>query len=384
MSDPRLNLVLFFTRGVSLRTWHEAGMLSREAAIYERLAERGVRTTFVTYGDESDGEAAERIPGIRVCHRRADEPPPPPHNPIPWVPDDILATADLLKTNQTRGADAALAAARRFGKPFIARCGYMWSQVAISQNGADSDAAREALAVEAEVFSAADRVIVTTEAMRQDVAGRLPSAEPRVRVVPNYVDTDRFCPGPARGGQRRRLCFVGRLNQHEKNLQALVAAIAGLDVELDLIGNGPLRNELLQAAARDPRLHLLGSVPNEHLPERLRAADAFVLPSFYEGHPKALLEAMACGLPVITTNVPGIRELIQHGHTGWLCGTGAESLRAGIQAVLGDAALADQMGATARRYIVEHCSLSRVVELELTIYREALSNARRSPHAVLA
>jgi len=384
MSDPRLNLVLFFTRGVSLRTWHEAGMFSREVAVYERLAEHDVRTTFVTYGDESDGEAAERIPGIRVCHRRADDPPPSPDNPIPWVPDDLLAAADFFKTNQTRGADAALAAARRFGKPFIARCGYMWSQVAISQHGNDSDAAREAVAVEAEVFSAADRVIVTTEAMRQDVAGRLPSVEPRVRVVPNYVDTDRFCPSHACGGRRRRLCFVGRLNQDEKNLRALVAAIDGLDVELDLIGNGPLRDELLQAAARDPRLHVLGSVPNEHLPEHLRAADAFVLPSFYEGHPKALLEAMACGLPVITTNVPGVRELIQNGHTGWLCDTDAESLRAGIQAVLSDAALADRMGVNARRYVVEHCSLSRVIELELAIYREALSHARRSPHAVLA
>ncbi len=384
MSDPRLKLVLFFTRGVSLRTWHEAGMLSREVAIYERLAEHGVRTTFVTYGDESDGEAAERIPRIRVCHRRAGDPPPSPDNLIPWVPDDTLAAADSFKTNQTRGADVALAAARRFGKPFIARCGYMWSQVAISQNGANSDAAREALAVEAEVFSAADRVIVTTEAMRQDVAGRLPSVEPRVRVVPNYVDTDQFCPGHARGDRQRRLCFVGRLNQHEKNLRTLVTATDGLDVELDLIGNGPLRDELLQTAARNPRLHVLGSVPNEQLPQRLRAADAFVLPSFYEGHPKALLEAMACGLPVIATDVPGIRELIQHGHTGWLCDTGAESLRAGIQAVLGDDALADQMGANARRYIVEHCSLSSVVELELAVYREALSTARRSPHAVLA
>jgi glycosyltransferase involved in cell wall biosynthesis len=260
----------------------------------------------------------------------------------------------------------------------------MWSQFTQRRHGPESQAAQEALAIEAEVFSSADAVIVTTEAMRQDVVCRLPDVEPRVHVVPNYVDTDAFRPPTRRSGGRYRLCYVGRLDQSQKNLRALVAAVRDLDVECELIGRGALRDELARAAAAQPGLRLCGNVPSECLPALLQSADAFVLPSFYEGHPKALLEAMACGLPVITTNVPGIREIIRHGHTGWLCEPNAESLRAGIQTVRNDPALAERMGANARQYVVEHCSLSHVLELELAVYREALSHARRSPRAVLA
>ena len=65
-----LRLVLFFTRGVSLRTWDQVGMFEREVAIYQRLQEHGVQMAFVTYGDASDLRYAGRIPGIRIlCNR---------------------------------------------------------------------------------------------------------------------------------------------------------------------------------------------------------------------------------------------------------------------------------------------------------------------------
>src|SRR5262245_19131877 len=65
-----LRLVLFFSRGVSLQSWDEAGMLEREVALYRRLQERGVRVSFVTYGDARDRDYAGRLPGIQIlCNR---------------------------------------------------------------------------------------------------------------------------------------------------------------------------------------------------------------------------------------------------------------------------------------------------------------------------
>jgi|TARA_Y100000310_G_C20223560_1_gene596837 hypothetical protein len=65
-----MNLTLFFTRGMSLKVWHEIGMFYREVALYERLRDRGVSISFVTYGDAHDLDYKECLPGIEIhCNR---------------------------------------------------------------------------------------------------------------------------------------------------------------------------------------------------------------------------------------------------------------------------------------------------------------------------
>ena len=77
---------------------------------------------------------------------------------------------------------------------------------------------------------------------------------------------------------------------------------------------------------------------------------------------------MACGLPVIGTDVPGIRELIRHGETGYLCGTSPQELREAIKTVLGDRKLQERLGRSARAFVVEHFALEKIVPLELALY----------------
>ena len=77
-----------------------------------------------------------------------------------------------------------------------------------------------------------------------------------------------------------------------------------------------------------------GGIPNSELPGYINKAKAFVLPSIYEGHPKALIEAMACSIPVIGCDSPGIKEIIGNGSNGLLCATTPGSLRNAINKVL--------------------------------------------------
>jgi glycosyltransferase involved in cell wall biosynthesis len=79
---------------------------------------------------------------------------------------------------------------------------------------------------------------------------------------------------------------------------------------------------------------------------------------------------MACGLPVIGTDVPGIRELIRHRETGYLCGTSPQEIRAAIQDVLDDMDLRTRMGCNAREFVVENFALEQVVEMELALLEE--------------
>ncbi|MBW1676054.1 MAG: glycosyltransferase family 4 protein [Deltaproteobacteria bacterium] len=373
-----LRLVLFFTRGVALKTWDEVGMFEREVAIYRRLQECGVQVSFVTYGDASDLRYADRFPGICILCNRWGLSPKRYERWLPLLHGWHLWRAGIYKTNQTNGADMALRAARLFRKPLIARCGYMWSSLVRSRAvGGDFGEVEVASSLERKVFTAADGVVVTTAAMKKYVIETYALPADKVHVIPNYVLNHIFTPRSDPSPNGRRICFIGRISP-EKNPMGLLEAVHGLDVELVMIGDGPLREKLRAKAKHSGvNLCLIGNLPHHELARYLNKADIFVLPSPHEGHPKTLLEAMACGRPVIGTNVPGIREIIRHRETGYLCGTSPEEIRLAIQDVLADADLGARMGRNAREFVVENFALERVVETELALLQE-LTKGRKA------
>ena len=368
------HLVLFFTSGASLKTWDDVGILDREVALYRELRPHLGGITFVTYGGASDLRLAERLDGIDVVCNRWGLPGRAYRGLLPRTYPWLWRGPVVAKSNQVAGADVAMTAARVRGKPFVARCGYLYSDFADRQNGADSPKARSIVELERGVFTAADQVVVTTCVMRDTVTHDYGIPEERISVGPNYVETDLFRPLPDVRQEPKRICFIGRLRP-QKNVNTLMDAVSGLDVELVIAGDGPQAEEL-QAKARalgvDTRF--LGNVPHRRLPSLLNQCGLFVLPSHYEGHPKALLEAMACGLPVIGADVPGIREVIQHGENGYLAGTSATELRDAIQEVLADESLMESMGRKARQDVEANFSLPRVVERELDVLHKVVAD----------
>lgn len=365
-APPSMHLGVFFTRGMSLAGWDQAGMLDREMALYRRLTERGIKVTFITYGGAADRGIAARYPGIDVLCNDGGLPVTAYEEQLEHVHAAALAGIDVFKTNQMNGAEIALRVARHCGRPLIARCGYLWSAFTAQEHGPGSPGARHARAVEDLVFPHADRVVVTTQAMATEIAGRYPHVAPRITVTPNYVDTVQFAPD---GGREKRwdLLVVGRLTP-QKNLAMFLDAIAPLPVRAAIVGQGPLEQELRRhPASLAGTVEWLGRVPSERLPDLHRSSTVFVLPSLYEGHPKALLEAMASGMPVVGTAVPGIADVIVPEQTGLLCAASAEALRGAIVRVLSDTGLAARLGAAAREAILATCSLDRVVERERTL-----------------
>lgn len=362
---PRI--AVFFTLGNSLESWEAAGILDRELAIYRELAKDGIGIVLVTYGtgDESARIRTEQGMEVVANHWRA------PHRLYEWflplLHARVLRGCDVFKTNQTNGAHVALRAARLLQKPLMARCGYMWSDFAARQYGEGSGEQRRAERVERRVFPAARVVVVTTQAMSRDVQKRLGVAAAKCRVIPNYVDTDRFRPVPARR-EPNRVVFVGRLAS-QKNVEPLLESVRSLALSATIVGSGPDRERLMETYGVSG-IDWIERVAHIDLPEVINSGSIFVLPSLYEGHPKTLLEAMACGLPVIGTDVPGIREIIRNGDTGLLCEPRTQAIRSALVRVLEDPALAARLGDRARQYIVENFSLKRVAEWERRLIRE--------------
>ncbi len=363
------HLGLFFTKGVSLGTWAQVGNLTRELAIYKRLVRRGWDVSFVTYGDASDHEYSESLEGINIVCNEEGISPEVYEAELVNIHGERFKEFSIIKTNQMYGADIALGVAKKFSRPFIARCGYLWSVNSAKENGSDSEKAIEADRVERQAFSEADAISLTTDAMKADVVRRLPQCESKIRIIPNYVDTSTFKPMDCEK-IRNQIIFVGRIAP-EKNLSALFEAIRPLDVKLVIIGDGPQRKELEDRFPDlSDKVSWLGNLPNSELPLQINRSAIFALPSFYEGHPKALIEAMACGIAVIGCNSPGVREIIRHGQTGLLSDPDFESIRSAIEKLLNLTDLADILGGNASKYIQESFSLDEIERLEIKMLSE--------------
>ena len=190
--------------------------------------------------------------------------------------------------------------------------------------------------------------------------------------MPNHVDTDVFRSIPSESCFD--LVYVGRI-EAVKNLDALLTAVQQLGLTIAIIGSGTARGDgtfsshetdRLQSiyGDLDGRIHWLGRIKNEELPAYLNRSKLFVLCSLSEGHPRALIEAMACGMPIIGTNIPGISKVLQHEVTGYLCDTDADSITTAIETVLSQPDLMRKMGQNARKFAVENYSLPMLAQRE--------------------
>jgi glycosyltransferase involved in cell wall biosynthesis len=369
--DNRRGLVLFFTLGVSLADWHKAGFLQREAVYYQRLAEHIGPVTFITYGGAEDLKLGDTLDGIRVLNNPHRLAPDVFVQQAPELYHMQLDGAAIVKSNQIKGAQAAIRAAALTGARAIIRGGYLLSR--FLSNRSISLRARFGLwRRELVVFHRADRIFLPTGEDARYARRWYALPPEKVVVVPNFVDTTLFTPRDEVACQPGLVCFVGRIAP-QKNVPALIEAMTGLkNARLRLVGDGPDREMVRALAAeRGVQVEMVGYVSHEELPRLLAECEIFVLPSLYEGLPKALLEAMSAEVPVIATKVQGSESLIRHLETGWLCeDTSPQALRRGLEALLSNADLRVQIGQTAREFVLDHFSLESVLARELAVYEE--------------
>jgi len=318
-------LALFFTRSVSLELWVSSGLLDREKLLYERLLENNIfsKIYWFTYGqdDKLTIELKERA----LLHKSICTVSMPWYFfgkvgrflysiMMPFVHRDILKSVDIYKTNQINGAWSALIAKLLYNKYLMVRMGYLLS---LNSKRSNKYKFEHLFYKYVECFSCkyADHTIVTTKAIKEYFT-RINN----VSVIPNYVDTGIFMP-VNNNKYKDRIIFVGRLNR-AKNLFTLIDAIHLSEKRLDIYGDGELFNELKEYTRREysscDSINFMGVVPNSQLATVYNKYKYFILPSYYEGMPKALIEAMASGLICIGTSVPGIINIIEHKKNGFL------------------------------------------------------------------
>jgi len=228
---------------------------------------------------------------------------------------------------------------------------------------------------------ASNKVIFVSRTIRQVyLDGRL--VQPgKACLVPNGLEPEWFVPVPRenRTGGEIRFLYVGRLAR-EKGMDNLAAAfdivaarIPG--AQLCVAGDGLERGELVRAAERGGwtgRLTLRGRISRPEARELMRASDVFVLPSRFESFSYTLLEAMACGLPCLATDVGGNRDLIEPERNGWLVPKdNPTELASAMIRLAGDGNSRISMG-RAGADIAREYTLERMMEGTRSVYRQVL------------
>ena len=370
------NLTLFFTGCVSLKTWADVGNLDRELEIYKRLSKKLKDVNMVTYGGKGDRVYAKNLGEISLLSTTWYKSPRITllHLLLNYLPQ--IYRSDILKTNQIPGSEIPIWLKKHFGKKLIVRCGYLHSYF-IKNQSKDQKAINEAIQLEKKAFSCADMGIVTSSWQRDIVIKQYNIEPAKIKVIPNYVVTDVF-KTHSEIQKKYDLIFVGR-SGNQKNINNLLKAIQYLktknkNISLIMIG-GCCDNNEIREIVNQYRLNVTykGNVPNFELPYILNQAKVFILPSYYEGHPKALLEAMSCELPCVGSDVVGIKEDIQHMETGYLCKTDYKSIANAIETVLSDDLLQKKIGENAREYILKKYSIDKILKMELEVIQEVVA-----------
>ena len=183
----------------------------------------------------------------------------------------------------------------------------------------------------------------------------------KLRVVHCGADLSRYPLAPPRRGPGFVVLCVARLAA-QKGLDVLLGAVKlladrGTDVQLVLVGDGPMRDRLQRRTERlgiAGRVALEGAVGQDEMAAYYAGADVFCLPSFAEGVPVVLMEAMASGRAVVATRVAGVPELVEEGVSGLLVAPGnAEALATALQRLASSPEEREGMGLAGRRKVVE-------------------------------
>lgn len=266
---------------------------------------------------------------------------------LPLIHRRLIHRCDLLRCFQLAGTLPAIIARLFYGTKFVFNYGYDYAAFARIESKP-----LQALGfkwLEKVVSRLAAGIIVKNKNLK--VPGFY---------LPNGVDVKMFKPKPKRFSKVPSVLFVGRL-EPQKNLPILLRAIAQIKIKVKLVfvGQGS-QKQALETQAKKLKLNftIKPPVPHSRLPAIYQSADIFVLPSLIEGSPKVLLEAMACGLPIVATDVTDVKA-------GIIVEPTVTGLTVGINRLLSDPQLAHRLGASARREVVRHYNQDTIIKSEI-------------------
>ena len=206
-----------------------------------------------------------------------------------------------------------------------------------------------------------------------------------IQVISNAIDLSQFTPPRQREADGPvRLLYVGRFTV-AKNVQTLVEAVAELagrevgDFELELVGEGAQRPALERMVAERGlarRVHFADWIPRDRIADHYRRADIFATATTWEGMPNTVLEAMACGLPIVGSQAPGLQELVEDSVNGYLVPIkDAEAMADALALLIDNGYERRRMGRQSRLLVERQFAWEQIAAQYVEVYRQVLERA---------
>ena len=383
--DSLLKMSIFIEPGSSLEQFEAKGMLGREYQYLNALCDLGMRINILSYGGRDELDYAPASPDIKVLCNRFGIPERSYWSRVHQIHALPLLRSDVIRSRELHGIRAALRSHWAWGMPIVCRFGFLWSAGLETMPETLPEQLEEAYAYERKVFATVTHIMPSAPNLAEFVRQRAPEAAGKTTVVSFHVDCDNF--KPVKCEERYDLIYVGWLYR-VKNLENILEAVERTGATIAIVGDSSVGPDgkpqepevkarlLARFGDLDGRISWLGKMPNEALPAYINQARALILCSHSEGHGRVMLEALACGVPVIGSNLGGPKSILRHGETGYLCETDADSIAHAISTMLSQPSRIEEMGVNARRYALENFSLPAIARQEYELMRDI---ARRNP-----
>lgn len=287
---------------------------------------------------------------------------------MPFLNMKKIMESNVLRGMQLTGGLPGIISKFFFHKKLVINYGYDYRKMAIIEGKIFQAYLYNVL--KKAIMPFADAIIVTTKLLKKEIN----FYKKNIVYIPNSIDIQVFKPEKIR--KTVDILFVGRLEK-QKNLQLLMNAVALLNnqkISVLFVGNGSEKENILRFIKHHcVNLKILSSLPNNELPKYYNQAKIFILPSAIEGHPKALLEAMSCGMTVIGSKVSGIQGIIKNHSNGMLTTDNPHDLAGLIKSLLANPKLRQKLGNRARQSIKTHFNSRIIWQKEIDLLKK-LSN----------
>jgi len=380
-------LGMFFSKGISLQNWVDLGLFEREVLIYNYHITSGLfsKIFWFTYGInekhledflKKNGTLNESIEIVN-CPKWVSF-----NNKLssslyslllPFIHYKKLSKCDVYKTNQMAGSISAIISSIIYRHPLYLRTGYTLTRVLSKIVSRYHFRYIFAVIVEFLAFNIASASSVTSYFDKNYISKKYNLKKSNILIIGNYVNIQQFKYINFSNINNNKVLYVGRLSI-EKNIENAIKACFNLGLQLDIIGEGDQIENLKEVVkSLNANVNWLGIFPNSELPNILNNYKYFILPSFWEGLPKSLLEAMSCGLICIGNNTTGINEIISHGVNGFLS---PEPDHNSLTMTLRLAISSDhsKISTSAINFIKDNYSLESIAEKERHIFNSLFKN----------
>ena len=309
-----MHIVLFFTFDYSLKTWFDSGHITRELKFYNYLIEKGIKVSFVTYGDMEDLKILKNTKiNIFPIYSFTKKSKYKFINLLKSIflpiklkkKIDISSQNIIVKQNQLMGSWVSIIFKLLINGKIYTRTGYDMYLFSINENKGFFKKLLYFLLTQITILLS-DYYSVTSKLDQAFLRNKFLGTK-NIIVRPNWVDIE---PDNKLRKYEDRLLAVGRLEK-QKNFHELLHAVHGTSFSVDIYGEGSLKEELIEIAQNlEINLNIYNNVENDQLLDIYKNYKYFVSSSFFEGNSKVVLEALANGCIVLAKDIENNREII--------------------------------------------------------------------------